>query len=47
MMADAILDKVLELKVRFWKTALGELRDLVDVVMNGDDYGAQTSPAGA
>lgn len=36
-MAEAILDKVLELKVRFWEMALGELGDVVD------DYGTQTS----
>ena len=42
-MAEAILDKVLELKVRFWEMALGELGEVVDVVMDGDDYGTQTS----
>ena len=41
--AEAILDKILELKVKFWEMALGELGDLVDVVMDGDDYGTQTS----
>ncbi len=38
-----LLDKILEIKLDYWETALGELGDLVDVVAEGDDYGTQTS----
>jgi uroporphyrinogen decarboxylase len=39
----ALLDKILELKVAFWRMALAELGDLVDVVLEADDYGTQDS----
>lgn len=41
--ACALLDKILELKVAFWRMALTELGDLVDVVLEADDYGTQDS----
>lgn len=39
----AMFDKMLELKLAFWEMALPQLRDVVDVVAEGDDYGTQTS----
>lgn len=39
----ALLDKLVELKVAFWRMALAELGDVVDVVLEADDYGTQTS----
>ena len=39
----ALLDKILQLKLEFWHMALGELGDLVDVVLEADDYGTQES----
>ncbi len=38
-----LLDKLLELKLRFWQMALPELSDLVDIVLEADDYGTQES----
>ncbi|MFA0749475.1 uroporphyrinogen decarboxylase family protein [Fervidibacter sp.] len=40
-LAEAICDKILELKMRYWEKALSLLGDLVDVVQEGDDYGGQ------
>ena len=42
-MAGALFDKLLELKLAYWQTALQELGDLVDVVTYADDYGTQKS----
>jgi uroporphyrinogen decarboxylase len=39
----ALFDRLLELKLDYWQTALAELGDLVDVVTYADDYGTQTS----
>ena len=39
----ALFDKLLELKLNYWQTALDELGDLVDIVTYADDYGTQTS----
>jgi uroporphyrinogen decarboxylase len=39
----ALFDKLLELKLAYWQTALAELGDLVDIVTYADDYGTQTS----
>jgi uroporphyrinogen decarboxylase len=41
--ACALFDKLLELKLNYWQTALTELGDLVDVVTYADDYGTQES----
>ena len=41
--ACALFDKLLELKLNYWQTALAELGDLVDVVTYADDYGTQES----
>lgn len=38
-----IMDKVLELKKKYWKIVIGELGDLVDIVVETDDYGTQQS----
>ena len=38
-----LLDRVLEVKLDYWRSALGALGDLVDVVAEGDDYGTQQS----
>jgi uroporphyrinogen decarboxylase len=42
-LACAILDTMVELKLRFWELALPRLGDLVDVVSEADDYATQTS----
>ncbi|MCB9419956.1 MAG: hypothetical protein H6667_09135 [Ardenticatenaceae bacterium] len=41
--AGLLFDKMLELKLAYWQTALTELGDLVDVVTYADDYGTQVS----
>jgi uroporphyrinogen decarboxylase len=41
--AGILFDKLLELKLSYWQTALRELGDLVDVVTYADDYGTQYS----
>jgi len=41
--ACALFDRLLQLKLDYWQTALFELGDLVDVVTYADDYGTQTS----
>ncbi|MBE9543687.1 MAG: hypothetical protein IMF02_04290 [Proteobacteria bacterium] len=41
--AKRILDKVLKVKLDYWETALNELGDVVDVLVEGDDFGTQTS----
>jgi uroporphyrinogen decarboxylase len=40
---DALFEKLLELKLSYWDTVLGELGDLVDIVTYADDYGTQNS----
>jgi uroporphyrinogen decarboxylase len=42
-LAEALFEKLLELKVAFWEMALPQLADVVDVVAEFDDYGTQTS----
>ena len=42
-LACAVLDKMVELKLRFWEMALPRLGGLVDVVSEADDYATQTS----
>ena len=41
--AGTLFDKMLDLKLAYWRTALEELGDLVDVVTYADDYGTQIS----
>jgi len=38
-----LLDKILEIKLNYWETAMGQLGELVDVLAEGDDFGTQTS----
>jgi uroporphyrinogen decarboxylase len=42
-LAGSLFDKLLELKLSFWKMALPQLADVVDVIIEVDDYGTQTS----
>lgn len=42
-LAEALFDKLLELKLAYWQSALTELGAVVDVVTYADDYGSQTS----
>lgn len=42
-LACAFLDKMVELKIKFWETALPQLGDVIDVISEADDYGTQTS----
>jgi uroporphyrinogen decarboxylase len=42
-LACAVLDVMVELKLRFWEMALPRLGGLVDVVSEADDYATQTS----
>ncbi len=42
-MAEALCDKIIELKLRYWEAALGRVGQWVDVVQEGDDYGGQRS----
>ncbi|MFH1024766.1 MAG: uroporphyrinogen decarboxylase family protein [Planctomycetota bacterium] len=40
--AEALLDKILELKLAYWRVLLPQLAGNVDVAMEGDDMGTQT-----
>jgi uroporphyrinogen decarboxylase len=42
-MAEALCEKIIELKLRYWEAALSRVGQWVDVVQEGDDYGAQQS----
>lgn len=41
--AGKLMDKLLELKLAFWDMAMDELGDVVDIVVESDDYGTQES----
>ena len=41
--SDVLIAKLADLKIEFWQMALRELHDVVDVVVEADDYGTQTS----
>ncbi len=43
VLAGSFLDKMAELKCKFWEMALPQLADVVDVVSEADDYGTQVS----
>jgi uroporphyrinogen decarboxylase len=43
-LAGAILDKALEVKLRYWEAVFEHLGDLLDVVYDADDYGSQQAP---
>ncbi|WP_227761912.1 uroporphyrinogen decarboxylase family protein [Zhaonella formicivorans] len=40
-MAHAILDKTVEIKIKYWEKALQLLGDLIDVVVEADDFASQ------
>ncbi len=41
--SDRLIGKLADLKIEFWKMALEELSDVVDVIAEADDYGTQNS----
>jgi len=41
--SDSLIGKLADLKIEFWKMALNELSDVVDVIAEADDYGTQES----
>jgi len=41
--AGRLLDRVLQHKLEYWRCALSELGEMVDVAAEGDDFGTQTS----
>jgi len=41
--SDRLIGKLADLKIEFWKMALEELSDVVDVIAEADDYGTQES----
>jgi uroporphyrinogen decarboxylase len=43
-LADALMDKILEIDIGLWDVFLGEVGDLADVVCQGDDIAMQTGP---
>jgi uroporphyrinogen decarboxylase len=40
---DALIGRLADLKIAFWEMALAELGDVVDIVLEADDYGTQES----
>ncbi|MDP6118111.1 MAG: uroporphyrinogen decarboxylase family protein [Planctomycetota bacterium] len=40
-LAEAICDKIIELKMQYWEKVLPLVGDLVDIIQEGDDYGGQ------
>jgi len=40
--AEAIVERILELKMAYWEAALDSVGDLVDIVQEGDDLGGQS-----
>jgi uroporphyrinogen decarboxylase len=43
-LAGAILDRALEIKLRFWEAVFGRIGDILDVIYDADDYGSQMAP---
>ncbi len=43
-LAGAILDKALEIKLRYWESVFARIGDILDVVYDADDYGSQVAP---
>jgi len=41
--AEALIDRILQVKIEFWERGLSEVGDLVDIIAEGDDYGTQQS----
>ena len=42
-LADRLYGKIADLKIAFWEMALNELADVVDIIVENDDYGTQQS----
>ena len=42
-LSDRLYGKIADLKIAFWEMALGKLGDVVDVIVENDDYGSQQS----
>ena len=42
-MAEALCERIIQLKLEYWARTLHEVGDLVDVIQEGDDYGGQHS----
>ncbi|MBN2308283.1 MAG: hypothetical protein JXR94_04895 [Candidatus Hydrogenedentes bacterium] len=42
-MSDRLYGRIADLKIAFWESALGTLGDVVDIVVENDDYGTQES----
>ena len=40
---EALLDRIVEFKIEYWRAALNKLEGLVDIVVEADDYGTQES----
>lgn len=40
-LVEALCDRILDLKLRYWERVLSLMGDMVDVVQEGDDYGGQ------
>jgi uroporphyrinogen decarboxylase len=43
LLAGALFDRMVELKLKFWEMALLQLGDVIDVVSEADDYGTQVT----
>jgi uroporphyrinogen decarboxylase len=43
-LAASILDKALEIKLRYWEAVFERIGDILDVVYDADDYGSQQAP---
>jgi len=41
--ANLLVEKILEIKKRYWSFVIGEIGDLIDVFVEADDYGTQQS----
>jgi uroporphyrinogen decarboxylase len=41
-LAEALCDRIIDLKIEYWEAALPRVGHLVDVIQEGDDYGGQT-----
>lgn len=43
LVAKTLMNKILELKIKFWDMIINELGDVIDIVVETDDYGTQQS----
>ena len=41
--SDLLIGKIADIKIEFWSMALDELHDVIDVIVEADDYGTQIS----